>query len=139
MPRFDETLSVIRSVQEGLCIYTKSVKLLSLWEESDDEYFQTILRVCIDAYVWPINQKSMFFSIPRSYVEFFSSIYSLVTIYILKPYGSLIPFFVFFKMHINETLGAAKLDWEQFEYVVPKSEGLHRDELQAVNAFQMCC
>lgn len=45
-----------------------------------------------------------------TYGIFFSSINPLVTIYTLKPYGSPIPFLVFFKMHINETLGARKLD-----------------------------
>lgn len=57
-------------------------------------------------------------------MESFSSSNPLVTISILKPYGFLIPFFVFFKMHINKMLGATKLDWEQFEYVVRKKHTL---------------
>lgn len=57
-----------------------------------------------------LNQKSMFFPIPKAYMEFFSSSNPLVTICILKPYGFLKLLFVFFKMHINEMLGAAKID-----------------------------
>lgn len=67
----------------------------------------------------------MFFPIPKSYMKFFSSSDPLVTIYILKPYGFLKQLFVFFKMHINEMLGAAKVDWEQFEYVAPQKWRLY--------------
>ena len=52
----------------------------------------------------------MFFPIPKSHMKFFSSSDPLVTIYILKPYGFLKQLFVFLKMHINEMLGAAKVD-----------------------------
>lgn len=34
-------------------------------------YFQTTLCVYIETYVTLLNQKSMFFPIPRSYMEFF--------------------------------------------------------------------
>lgn len=67
----------------------------------------------------------MFFPIPKSHMKFFSSSDPLVTIYILKPYGFLKQPFVFLKMHINEMLGAAKVDWEQFEYVAPKKWRLY--------------
>lgn len=71
-------------------------------------YFQTTLRVYVEAYVGLLNKKILFFPIPRSCVEFLSSSNSLVTICILKPYGFLIPFFVFFQMHINEMFRATK-------------------------------
>lgn len=102
-------------------------------------YFQTTLCVYIETYVTLLNQKSMFFPIPRSYMEFFSSSNPLVTIYILKPYGFLKLFFVFFKCILMKCWGQENLIENSLNMWSRKSKGFHCDELQAVNTFQMCC
>lgn len=63
-------------------------------------YFPATVHVWREAYVRLLNPKPTASPIPRSYVEFFfSSFNPLVTIYILKPYGSLVPAFLFFNAY----------------------------------------
>lgn len=96
--------------------------------------------VFILKHLWRLlNQKSMPFPIPRSSMEFFSSCNFLVTIYILRPYGFLIPFFVFSTRILMKCCRQRNLIGNSVYMWFWKSKGFHCNELQAVNTFQMCC